>query len=365
MAEPKLIPGFRFHPTDVELVMYFLKRKIMGRKFPVDVITELDIYKYAPWDLPDKSLLKSGDLKWYFFSPTGKKYSIGGRMNRATEIGYWKTTGKDRSIQHNNQLVGMIRTLVFHIGKAPKGDRTDWVMHEFRLDDKYLADQGIPQSSYVICRVFQKEGPGPRNAAQYGKPFNEKDWDSEEEFDCVQAVPVAVVSAPVPILPSSSYISATNDMHPSASGCIGPTPVSCLSRLMPSGLAQPSAPSNQVDNGILSLLSIFKEDNTLARNENNESEKVGSPGQANNAEGAPYLDPNEIFGELGDLHSLVGLDEGGGFSYGQKIEYTKNEMLSTDNVALFHDPHDFVELNDLEVPEQTKDDGSWGQDKQA
>ncbi|PNX84565.1 hypothetical protein L195_g040627, partial [Trifolium pratense] len=93
--------------------------------------------------------------------------------------------------------------------------------------------------------------------------------------------------------------------------------------------------------------------------------KVGSPGQANNAEGAPYLDPNEIFGELGDLHSLVGLDEGGGFSYGQKIEYTKNEMLSTDNVALFHDPHDFVELNDLEVPEQTKDDGSWGQDKQA
>lgn len=52
MAETKLIPGFRFHPTDVELVMYFLKRKIIGRKFPFDVIAELDIYKYAPWDLP-------------------------------------------------------------------------------------------------------------------------------------------------------------------------------------------------------------------------------------------------------------------------------------------------------------------------
>jgi hypothetical protein len=187
MAEPKLIPGFRFHPTDVELVMYFLKRKIMGRKFPFDVIAELDIYKYAPWDLPgldfgldtlrlveycstfvfffsmrfcllfvfsDKSLLKSGDLKWYFFSPTGKKYSVGGRMNRATEIGFWKTTGKDRSIQHNNQVVGMIRTLVFHIGKAPKGDRTDWVMHEFRLDDKYQADKGIPQVN-IFNRVYQ------------------------------------------------------------------------------------------------------------------------------------------------------------------------------------------------------------------
>lgn len=53
MAETKLmIPGFRFHPTDVELVMYFLKRKVLGIKFPFHVIAELDIYKYAPWDLP-------------------------------------------------------------------------------------------------------------------------------------------------------------------------------------------------------------------------------------------------------------------------------------------------------------------------
>lgn len=63
MAETKLIPGFRFHPTDVELVMYFLKRKVMGRKFPYDVIAELDIYKYAPWDLPGLDL----DTEWLFF----------------------------------------------------------------------------------------------------------------------------------------------------------------------------------------------------------------------------------------------------------------------------------------------------------
>jgi hypothetical protein len=93
---------------------------------------------------------------------------------------------------------------------------------------------------------------------------------------------------------------------------------------------------------------------------------VGSPGQANNAEGEPYLDPNEIFDELVDLHSLVGLDEGGGFSNGQKDEYTKTEMLSTD-VSLLHEPYDFIELNDLEVPLfwQTKRDESWGLDKQA
>lgn len=97
----------------------------------------------------DKSLLKSGDLQWYFFTPVGKKYCTGGRMNRATEVGYWKTTGKDRSIEHKNQVVGMIRTLVFHTGKAPKGDRTDWVMHEYRLEDKDLADNGVPQVRHL------------------------------------------------------------------------------------------------------------------------------------------------------------------------------------------------------------------------
>ncbi|RDX94923.1 NAC domain-containing protein 82 [Mucuna pruriens] len=351
MAETKLIPGFRFHPTDVELIEYFLKRKVKGKKFPFDVIAELDLYKYAPWDLPDMSLLKSGDLEWYFFCPRGKKYSTGGRMNRATEAGYWKTTGKDREIEHKNRVVGMIKTLVFHIGKAPKGDRTDWVMHEFRLDDKDLADKGVLQDSYVICRVFQKEGPGPRNGAQYGKPFNEKDWDTEEEIDSVQSAPVAAVSAPDPIQPNKSHTTEVNDIHPSTSGCVGLTSVSCLSELMPSCSAHPSAPNNQVDDGILSLLDSFTEDDdTLVENENNRIEKVDDPDQANNAECAPCSDPDAIFKDLGDLHSLFGLGEGS-FSCGQKNEYTTNEMLYTGDLFEYRDAQDFLELSDLEAPQ--------------
>lgn len=90
--------------------------------------------------LSDKSALKTGDLKWYFFCPVEKKYSNGARMNRATEIGYWKTTGKDRPVNHKEELVGWIKTLVFHTGKAPKGERTNWVMHEYRLEDKNLPE---------------------------------------------------------------------------------------------------------------------------------------------------------------------------------------------------------------------------------
>lgn len=47
-----LPPGFRFHPTDEELVDYYLKRKINGRKIELEIIPEVDLYKFEPWDLP-------------------------------------------------------------------------------------------------------------------------------------------------------------------------------------------------------------------------------------------------------------------------------------------------------------------------
>ena len=54
MAPMSLPPGFRFHPTDEELVAYYLKRKVHCRKIELDVIPEVDLYKFEPWDLPGK-----------------------------------------------------------------------------------------------------------------------------------------------------------------------------------------------------------------------------------------------------------------------------------------------------------------------
>lgn len=47
-----MLPGFRFHPTDEELVGFYLKRKIQHRPLSIELIKQLDIYKYDPWDLP-------------------------------------------------------------------------------------------------------------------------------------------------------------------------------------------------------------------------------------------------------------------------------------------------------------------------
>ncbi|KAK9158660.1 hypothetical protein Scep_005234 [Stephania cephalantha] len=180
-----LAPGFRFHPTDEELISYYLKRKICNKPFRFDTISEIDIYKYEPSDLPGLSLLRSRDLEWYFFSALDRKYGNGSRTNRATNEGYWKTTGKDRSvrsIRRGDLVVGMKKTLVYHKGRAPRGERTNWVMHEYRIMDEALEKGGVVQDGVVLCRVFQKSGSGPKNGEQYGAPFVEEEWEDDGDL---------------------------------------------------------------------------------------------------------------------------------------------------------------------------------------
>ena len=46
-----LVAGFRFHPTDEELVRFYLSRKVCGIPFRFEVVTEIDVYKFEPWEL--------------------------------------------------------------------------------------------------------------------------------------------------------------------------------------------------------------------------------------------------------------------------------------------------------------------------
>ncbi|CAO2836863.1 unnamed protein product [Amaranthus hypochondriacus] len=181
-----LPPGFRFHPTDEELFMYHLKRKVLGKSLSPEIIAEVDVYQFAPWDLPAMASLKSRDLNWFFFCPRAKKYPNGGRANRATDYGYWKSTGNDRTMIYNSRPVGKIKTLIFHKGKPPKGERTDWVMHEYRLEDKNLADEGVPQDCYVICKIYKKSGLGPKNGEHYGARFVEEEWESDDDDNVLE-----------------------------------------------------------------------------------------------------------------------------------------------------------------------------------
>lgn len=292
-----LAPGFRFHPTDVEAVMYYLKRKVMGKRLRVDVIPEVGIYKYPPWDLPDKSLLGSGDRKWYFFCPVEKKYSCGNRMKRATEVGFWKISGKDRPVCYNREVVGSIKTLIFHRGRAPKGDRTDWVMYEYRLEDNYLAQMGVVENTHVLCMLFQKEGKGPKNGAQYGAVFKEEDWDDDKEVDCEEAGLSAGLFSPIYAQPTDPSSSAAVDTLVSES---------CVSKATAgTAVCQASVgdilPEVLIDDEMEAILASFKEEHPRISMEDINNKDVNHD---RNVEAASQ------FGG-GNLGQTTGVSEGG------------------------------------------------------
>ncbi|KAI3468899.1 hypothetical protein Pfo_025562 [Paulownia fortunei] len=160
-------PGFRFHPTDEELVGYYLRKKIASKRIDLDVIKEIDLYKIEPWDLQELCRIGTEEQNdWYFFSHKDMKYPTGTRTNRATKAGFWKATGRDKAIHSKHSLIGMRKTLVFYRGRAPNGQKSDWIMHEYRLETN---ENGVscPQAKgWVVCRVFKKRTASTRREGE-------------------------------------------------------------------------------------------------------------------------------------------------------------------------------------------------------
>ncbi|KAF5448550.1 hypothetical protein F2P56_029070 [Juglans regia] len=144
-----LPPGFRFYPTDEELVVHFLHRKALAE-----------------------------GNKWYFYSRK--------TQNRATSNGYWKAMGMEDPVNNSaGKKVGMKKYLVFHVGEAPSGIKTNWTMQEYRLSDsaastststrssKRRGHSKIDYSNWVICRVYERD---------------DQDHDDGTELSCLDEV---------------------------------------------------------------------------------------------------------------------------------------------------------------------------------
>ncbi|KAH7842922.1 hypothetical protein Vadar_010712 [Vaccinium darrowii] len=166
-----LPPGFRFYPTEEELVSFYLHNKLEGRGEGLDrVIPVLYIYEFNPWDLPQYAgALCRGDgaEQYFFFIPRQEREARGGRPNRLTTSGYWKATGSPGYVYSstNNRVIGMKRTMVFYEGRAPTGRKTEWKMNEFKTIQGAASSSSSSSSSispspklrqeFSLCRVYK------------------------------------------------------------------------------------------------------------------------------------------------------------------------------------------------------------------
>ncbi|KAF9671382.1 hypothetical protein SADUNF_Sadunf12G0041500 [Salix dunnii] len=50
--EENLPPGFRFHPTDEELITFYLTPKVSDTSFTSKAMVDVDLNRCEPWDLP-------------------------------------------------------------------------------------------------------------------------------------------------------------------------------------------------------------------------------------------------------------------------------------------------------------------------
>lgn len=224
-----MLPGFRFHPTDEELVGFYLKRKIQQRSLPIELIKQVDIYKYDPWDLP--RLSATGEKEWYFYCPRDRKYRNSARPNRVTGAGFWKATGTDRPIYSSDgsKCIGLKKSLVFYRGRAAKGIKTDWMMHEFRLPSlsdsappKKFSDKNFPANdSWAICRIFKKTNSMAQRALSHSWVSSLPEFSVSDMFTQATHCPQFTsenISCTTEI-GSAIQFSGNNDLQPVSTSC--------------------------------------------------------------------------------------------------------------------------------------------------
>ncbi|KAL6499620.1 hypothetical protein OROGR_027530 [Orobanche gracilis] len=158
-------PGYRFMPTDMEMIIVYLRKKVNNEPIPVVGMSEVNLYKFSPKYLSE-NYPQLGEKEWYFYTPRDRKYPKGDRPKRSVEgVGYWKATGADKLIRLKNELVGKKKALVFYLGKPKSNEeKTNWIMHEYKLNtpSKSTSNNKMRLDDWVLCRIHEKTGKSNR-----------------------------------------------------------------------------------------------------------------------------------------------------------------------------------------------------------
>ncbi|XP_019158985.1 PREDICTED: NAC domain-containing protein 90-like [Ipomoea nil] len=152
--------GFRFYPTEEELVSFYLRNKLRGERPDINlVIPVVNIYLHRPWELPQLAGVVGGHgecEQWFYFVAGPENMARGGKPNRLTTEGYWKATGSPGLVfsLNNNRVIGEKRTMVFYTGRAPNGTKTEWKINEYKAVRGDATSASTPLSNLELCQEF-------------------------------------------------------------------------------------------------------------------------------------------------------------------------------------------------------------------
>ncbi|KAK9170372.1 hypothetical protein Syun_002512 [Stephania yunnanensis] len=157
------VPGFRFYPTEEELLQFYLHNKLHGKILHdlQRVIPDFNIYELDPWHLPSVAgeMCIEDKEQWFFFTARQEREANGGRPNRITSSGYWKATGSPCYVySSDSHVIGMKKTMVFYKGKAPNGRKTKWKMNEYRAIEGDTSATFMLRHEFCVCRIYVTSG---------------------------------------------------------------------------------------------------------------------------------------------------------------------------------------------------------------
>ncbi|XP_071700717.1 NAC domain-containing protein 2-like [Rutidosis leptorrhynchoides] len=171
--------GYHFHPTDEQLIQFYLLVKIQNANDNAHLIGNVNIYRYHLEHILE-NYPQNKEGYWYVFTPRNKVSVNSVIPNRIATCGYWNTIGNKKDIYDDNGTkIGTKECLVYYEGNPRNGTKTDWIMEEYvsvfnplrmRYDDALKLD-------YVLCKIYNKKSDPMSMRLQMG--VTEDDEDDE------------------------------------------------------------------------------------------------------------------------------------------------------------------------------------------
>ncbi|KAK6148035.1 hypothetical protein DH2020_018947 [Rehmannia glutinosa] len=183
-------PGFRFRPTDQQLITSYLLRMAMGLPIlPWNRILEKDVYgknadpwvvfsdiNDSHWEIHVKESKKIINREIYVFTKLSKVNAEKTRIKRRAGCGTWNGQATRKIYNESRKLIGFMKTFTYEVMKAGLDDDTrqeinddHWIMHEYSLAGIPLEHE-LKYKDYVICKItrISKVNEQPKTMSSIG-----------------------------------------------------------------------------------------------------------------------------------------------------------------------------------------------------